>query len=250
MAKIFISYRRDDTAWVSGLIHERLVRHFGAGAVFTDIDSIPLGVDFRKYIDEKVGGCDIFLAVIGDKWLSVTGSSGQPRIHEADDFVRIEIESALNRDIPVVPVLVDGLPMPSPDDLPETLRELAFRNGTPMRPQPTLDSDMGRLVAGIEAHITRSDKVASQVATEVEAVAAEPEPKPELEPEAAKPKPCMSAELEMKDAIFRQDLEAVQNCLQHDLDLARVDQEGFSLRDYARMRGGPIWKLLKNRKSG
>jgi hypothetical protein len=153
MNGIFISYRREDTEWVSGLIHERLAAHFGSDAIFTDIDSIPLGVNFKKYIDKQVGECDIFLAVIGEKWLSVTDEGGRPRLQQQTDFVRLEIESALKRDIPVIPLLVGKVAIPSADELPESLRELALRNGTWIRPKPTFDSDVGRLIRSIEKHL-------------------------------------------------------------------------------------------------
>ena len=153
MNAIFISYRRDDSKWVSGLIHERLAAQFGSDAIFTDIDSIPLGVNFKKHIDEQVGKCDIFLAVIGERWLSATDDEGRPRLEQPGDFVRLEIESALKREIPVIPLLVDDIAMPPANKLPQSLRELALRNGTPIRPKPAFDADVGRLIRGIEKHL-------------------------------------------------------------------------------------------------
>jgi formylglycine-generating enzyme required for sulfatase activity len=161
---IFISYRRDDSKWVSGLIHERLAAHFGSDAIFTDIDSIPLGVNFKKYIDEQVGKCDIFLAVIGEKWLSVTDDDGRPRLKQPGDFVRLEIESALKREIPVIPLLVDNIAMPPANQLPKSLRELALRNGTPIRSKPAFDADVGRLIRGIEKHLGIQVKAEEAVA--------------------------------------------------------------------------------------
>ena len=153
MNRIFISYRREDSAWVSGLIHDRLAAYFGSDAVFTDIDTIPLGVNFKKFIDEQVSKCDIFLAVIGEKWLGVTDDAGQPRLQQPGDFVRLEIESALTRNIPVIPLLVGNVAMPPANKLPKSLRELASRNATQIRPKPTFDSDVGRLIRGIEKHV-------------------------------------------------------------------------------------------------
>lgn len=168
MNAIFISYRRDDSAFVSGLIHERLAAHFGSDAIFTDIDSIPLGVNFKDYIDEQVGKCDIFLAVIGKEWLSATDDDGRPRLQKPEDFVRLEIESALKREIPVIPLLVGDITIPSADELPESLKELAVHNGTPIRPKPIFDSDVERLIRGIEKNLgiqvkaVEADEVAEQ----------------------------------------------------------------------------------------
>ncbi len=177
---IFISYRRADSEWVSGLIEERLAAHFGSDAIFTDVDSIPLGVDFKKYIDEQVGKCDIFLAVIGEKWLSVTDDEGRPRLKQPRDVVRLEIESVLRRDIPVIPLLLDNIAMPPASQLPKSLRELADRNGTPIRPKPAFDADVGRLIRGIEKHLgiqVKAEQAAPVKAVE-EAEVAKTKPKP------------------------------------------------------------------------
>ena len=91
-----------------------------------DIDKIPFGVDFREYIDAAVGQCDVVLAVIGIKWAGETGA--RRRLDNAKDFVRIELESALHRDIPVIPILIDHAMMPGEADLPPSLARLAFRH--------------------------------------------------------------------------------------------------------------------------
>ena len=96
MSKILISYRREDSADVTGRIDDRLVQQFGRQAVFVDVDSIPFGLDFRKHLDEQVAKCDVFLAVIGPDWMGPKDSQGKTRLEDPRDFVRIEIESALN----------------------------------------------------------------------------------------------------------------------------------------------------------
>jgi len=96
--------------------------------VFMDIDNIPLGVDFREHISGEVSRCDLLLALIGDRWLALDGSDKVRRIDSPSDLVRIEIESALNRSIPVVPVLIGGAKMPPKAELPESMQALAFRN--------------------------------------------------------------------------------------------------------------------------
>jgi hypothetical protein len=148
---IFISYRREDSIDVAGRIYDRLCQHFGKENVFKDVDSIPLGVDFRKHLERSVGQCDVLLTIIGRQWLA--GEKGQRRLDDIRDFIRIEMEAALKRDIPVVPVLVQGSALPHPDDLPEVLQSLVYRNGIPVRPDPDFHQDMDRLIKGIEGYL-------------------------------------------------------------------------------------------------
>jgi formylglycine-generating enzyme required for sulfatase activity len=149
MISVFVSYRRDDSRHQAGRLYDRLVAHFGARHVFKDDDSIPLGLDYREVLTERVAGCDVFLAVIGDAWLSIAGKSGIRRLDAPGDFVRIEIEAALSRKIPVIPVLVGDSSVPQAEELPESLRELAFRMGLPVRPDPDFHRDVDRLIHGI-----------------------------------------------------------------------------------------------------
>jgi hypothetical protein len=149
MPRIFFCYRRNDSTHQAGRIFDHLGFHFGQNQLFKDVDSMPLGVDFRRVLSEKVGQCDVLLALIGDSWLNATLANGQRRIDDPTDFVRIEIETALKRNIPVVPVLVGHAPVPPAEDLPETLRELAFRHGIYVRPDPDFHHDVTRLVRGI-----------------------------------------------------------------------------------------------------
>jgi len=146
---VFISYRRHDSQHITGRIYDRLAARFGKELVFKDVDSIPLGLDFREHIREQVGRCAVLLAVIGRNW-NPLAASGQPRLSDLRDHLRIEIESALERNIPVIPVLVDGVESPNEDDLPKSLASLAYRNGMPVRPDPDFHHDMDRLVRGIE----------------------------------------------------------------------------------------------------
>jgi len=94
---IFLSYRRTDSADIAGRIYDRLIGKFGRGPIFKDVDSIPLGLDFKEYLDTKVGECDVLLAIIGDDWLDSSDPAGKKRLDDPADFVRIEIESALGR---------------------------------------------------------------------------------------------------------------------------------------------------------
>jgi len=150
--QIFISYRRDDAAYVTGHINDLLRKEFGDDAVFTDVDNIALGVDFRAVLDETVSQCQVLLAVVGPNWISVLGHDGRRRLLDPADYVRIEIESALQRNIPVIPLLVAGAEMPAAEDLPESLQGLAFRNGTKIRPAPDFGVDMARLIKNLQQH--------------------------------------------------------------------------------------------------
>jgi TIR domain len=134
MSKIFLSYRRQDSAGVAGRISDRLRAHFGEDSLFMDIDSIPFGEDFREHIDSAVAQCKLVLALIGSKWAG--DADGRRRIDDPRDIVRIEIESALKRGIPVIPILIDRAKMPSEAELPPSLAGLAFRHAA--------DVDQGR----------------------------------------------------------------------------------------------------------
>jgi len=151
---IFISYRRSDSQDVTGRIYDRLISHFGKDAVFKDVDSIPFGVDFRKYLGDIVGRCSVLLVVIGDQWVQAMDNPiGNRRLDNPRDFVRIEIEAALQRGIPVVPLLVKGARMPSEDDLPSSLKELVYRNAALVRYDPDFHIDVNRLIKSLEAHL-------------------------------------------------------------------------------------------------
>jgi formylglycine-generating enzyme required for sulfatase activity len=154
MSKILISYRRDDSADVTGRIYDRLTQQFDRASVFKDVDSIPLGVDFRIYLDEQVAKCDVFLAVIGRDWIRKRGSKGKSRLEEPGDFVRIEVESALKRQIPVIPVLVGGASIPPAERLPASIQDLSYRHGIVVRPDPDFHRDLDRLIEYLKQQIS------------------------------------------------------------------------------------------------
>ena len=122
---VFICYRRDDTAGYAGRIYDTLRTAFGRASLFMDVDNIAPGVDFVEDLGRAVARCDVLLAIIGPHWLAPAGAAGKPRLDDANDFVRVEIESALRRGILVIPILVQGATMPAPDDLPPSLRPWA-----------------------------------------------------------------------------------------------------------------------------
>jgi formylglycine-generating enzyme required for sulfatase activity len=146
MSKVFISYRRDDSADVAGRIYDRLLQAYGPDDVVMDVESIPPGADFREFLSEAVGRCRVLLAVIGPQWLPIVNR----RRDDPLDFVRLEIEAALQRRIPVIPVLVSGAVMPGHDQLPPPLQPLAFRNASPVRSNPDFHRDMDRLLKSLD----------------------------------------------------------------------------------------------------
>lgn len=149
----FISYRRSDSSDIVGRIYDSLIEDFGEEPIFKDVDDIPLGVDFKEFLDQKVSECTVLLAVIGDRWVNAADAAGKQRLNDPNDFVRIEIESALARDIPVIPLLVRGASMPAAADLPPSLQKLVFKNGLPIRSDPDFHHDMERLISALETYL-------------------------------------------------------------------------------------------------
>jgi hypothetical protein len=145
MATIILSYRREDTELMVGRICDRLRDHYGRNSVMMDIDSIPYGLDFRKHIREALSRCDLMVAIIGPHWVALN-EQGQSRLVDETDWIRIEIEAALAKDIPVIPVLVNGAPMPKPKDLPESMQDLAFRQAAPLDMRRDFHTHMDRLI--------------------------------------------------------------------------------------------------------
>jgi len=127
MPKLLISYRRSDSDAMAGRIRDNLAAYYGNDSVFIDVDNIPIGTDFREHIRKAFGDHDMLIAVVGQKWLGPR-KGGRTRIQEETDPVRVEIEMALQKGMPLVPVLVNGARMPKPEDLPESLKAFSFRN--------------------------------------------------------------------------------------------------------------------------
>jgi len=143
--RVFISYRRDDSAGSAGRVHDRLERELGRDLLFMDVDAIPLGLNFVKVLRDEVAECDVLLAVIGPKWLDARDEHGNRRLDDPNDHLRIEIATALQRDIDVIPILVDGAKVPKADRLSEDLKELELRNGLEIR-HASFDSDIDKLI--------------------------------------------------------------------------------------------------------
>ena len=144
--RIFICYRRQETAWPALRLYDVLVQHFPAERVLKDIRSIEPGDDIVERITAEVAFCDVLLALIGPQWLTMTDNHGQRRLDNPDDFVRLEIETALKRKIRLIPILVDDARMPRADELPPTLAPLVRRNAVEINP---LTFDTTRLMATV-----------------------------------------------------------------------------------------------------
>ena len=113
MSGIFVSYRRSDSEAHTGRIYDRLASGFGKEKIFKDVDSIPVGADFRSHLNAIVSQCQAALIVVGTRWVDARDEAGARRLDDPDDFVRIEVEAALARGIPVIPVLVANATMPT-----------------------------------------------------------------------------------------------------------------------------------------
>jgi hypothetical protein len=147
--RVFISYRREESSGLAGRLYDRLAARFGDDQVFMDVDTIALGVDFADVITQAVSTCEVLLAVIGPRWLAATDEDGQRRLDDPDDIVRLEIAAALERDIRVIPILVEGAAMPRRRQLPADLAKLARRNAFTLRHE-SFRFDADRLLDAIE----------------------------------------------------------------------------------------------------
>jgi tetratricopeptide (TPR) repeat protein len=163
MGRVFISYRREETAYPAGWLYDRLADRYG-GQVFKDVDSIQLGDDFVEVITRAVASCDVLLALIGDEWLTITDTQQRRRLDDPGDFVRLEIEAALTRNVRVIPILVDGARIPHADDLPPSLAGLVRRQALELSPA-RFDFDTSRLLKVL-------DRTLAEVRSEQDSAAA------------------------------------------------------------------------------
>ncbi|MDP3460137.1 MAG: toll/interleukin-1 receptor domain-containing protein, partial [Hyphomonas sp.] len=159
MAKVFISYRRDDARYPANELYRELSQHVlnPETDIFLDVDSILLGLDFVEFVDGKLAECEVLLALIGHDWLEALDTSGCRRLEDPNDYVRIEIVTALKRRIPVVPVLLDGAPMPAEGRLPDDLKPLVRRQAEVIRLN-TFRADVERLVKRLPVRLNSMPK--------------------------------------------------------------------------------------------
>jgi hypothetical protein len=162
--KVFICYRRKDSAGHAGRVHDRLERDFGRDLLFMDVDAIPLGKDFVKVLHDEVAKCDVLLAVIGPNWLDARDDDGGRCLDDQNDFVRIEIGAALQRDIPVVPILLDDARIPRVHELPKDLEVLPRRNALHVR-HASFHADMDKLVRWLRDELNQTDVASPPVET-------------------------------------------------------------------------------------
>ena len=145
MSGIIVSYRREDTGWITGRIFDELESRFGKSHVFIDIDTIPEGVDFRDHIKASLATADVVLAIIGPNWAG-NRPGANPRIHDEGDWVRLEIETALAKSIPVIPVLIDRTQLPAPEELPPSIQQLLFIQAARLDSQRDFNTHIDRLI--------------------------------------------------------------------------------------------------------
>jgi len=153
--RVFMSYRREETAYPAAWLYDRLAKRFGGDQVFKDVDSIELGDDFVEAITRAVDSCDVLLALIGDRWLTIADAEGKRRIYDAEDFVRLEIEVALTRNVRIIPILVDGARMPRANNLPTSIAKLAHRQALELSAS-RFEFDLSRLLRVLDSTLSPS----------------------------------------------------------------------------------------------
>src|SRR5215467_13973563 len=156
MPTIFISYRREDSAYITGRIYESIAARFGKSNVLIDVTSVRGGDDYPARLEELVRSSTIVLVVIGQQWLTLT----RQREHEPHDYARIEVEVALSRHAVVIPLLVQSATMPSESDLPSGLAQLPYRNAISIRPDPDFSRDIDRAITEIDLRVRPKQRTA------------------------------------------------------------------------------------------
>ena len=179
--RIFISYRHKETAAHAGWLFDRLVQSLGEDQVFKDFASIKPGDDFVEQITAAVESCVVLLALIGGRWLTIADQDGRPRLDDPRDFVRLEIEAALARNVRVIPILVDGARMPRAEDLPAGMAKLAYRQALELSAN-RFDDDSQRLLRVLNWAIAETQE---QARREAEPAAEQPRQPPEDRSRAA-----------------------------------------------------------------
>jgi hypothetical protein len=157
------SHTADKTARLSlAASFDRLADAYGRDAVFRDIDNIPAGTDFREHINGVLSKCDLLIVVIGRRWLGRSRGNPAGRINDESDLVRVETETALQLNVPIIPVLVGNAQMPGPGELPETLKPLAFRNALRVDPGQDFDNHLSRLLRSINGYLELTANVSKR----------------------------------------------------------------------------------------
>ena len=147
--EIFISYRRDDSKWSARALHEHLVSHFGVARIFIDVDGILPAQDFAQEIEKQIVSSEVLLVIIGPLWISLTDDQGKRRLDNPQDYVRMEIRTALLRKVQLMPILVDGATVPKVHELPDDIKPLVQRNALEIN-NDRFSVDSARLVVAIK----------------------------------------------------------------------------------------------------
>src|SRR5438105_13312406 len=196
---IAISYRREDSLPIAGRLYDRLQAKFGKKNVFMDFDSIPPGADFRQHIKQIIERSNLVIAIIGPHWLGEQPDASR-RIDNPADFVRLEIAYALERGVPVIPVLINDTRMPTAKDLPSDIERLAFRNALTLDAGIDFHHHTDRLIAGINRLVIETARLIAaesrkpetlQLKTPAPPVSRRP-PLPDVPPSADKTPPAPS----------------------------------------------------------
>jgi len=153
---IFINYRKDDSNWNALALYNELQKYFDKSRLFKDFNAIQPGDDFVLSIEQALSKCDVLLVVIGRQWLQVRNSNNIRRLDDPDDYVRIEIATALERGIQVIPVLFDNTPIPAPQQLPDNLKALSRRQAIEINPNGFEDA-VKRLAVAIKKVLKEDD---------------------------------------------------------------------------------------------
>ena len=156
MATIFLSYRRTDSPQACR-IYEWLVRRFGEDAVFMDVAAIPVAVDYADYIRGAITGSRVMIVLIGNEWVE--------RLAAADDPVRLELEFAIEKNIPVLPLLIGSTIMPDPDNLPASIAAIAYQNAVTIGVSHDFHTHMQALLPKLES-ILRKLAIQNQATTD------------------------------------------------------------------------------------
>jgi formylglycine-generating enzyme required for sulfatase activity len=207
MPGIFISYRREDSGGYAGRLYDRLQQRFPSDRLFMDIDTIKPGQDFVQVLETAIGACDVVLAIIGRYWLTITDESGHPRLEHPEDFVRLELASALARNIWIIPVLVGGAAVPRSTDLPDALKALVRRQAFEIS-DTRFHQDADRLIAEMGGALqgSKAQPAAAPLVQEPAAPAGPPSVVPRLsfEPELI----CIPAGEFLIGSAYQKDPEA------------------------------------------
>ena len=151
--KVFLSYRRSDMPHAVGRIFDWLSWYFGVDAIFMDVQNIPFGEDFREFVQSIIAQCAVQIVVIGPQWIDMADNVGHRRLDDSNDMVRVEIETALEHNIGVIPAYLDSTPAPRVESLPENLQPLCKSNGIMVRDGADFRRDMQRLISAVERYV-------------------------------------------------------------------------------------------------